>query len=115
MQTTIGIIGNGFVGNAVAKGFQNKVEVRVYDIDKDKSTHGYVETINSDYIFVCLPTPMVDAEGGECNLSIIEKFFEEVPRIVEGTIIIKSTVPVGTTESLSKKYPYLNIIHSPVM
>ena len=114
MQATIGVIGNGFVGNAIAKGFQGKVsEVRVYDIDKDKTTHGYVETINSDYIFVCLPTPMVDAEGGECNLSIIEKFFEELPRIIEGTVIIKSTVPVGTTESLSKKYPHLNIIHSP--
>ena len=89
MQATIGIVGNGFVGNAVAQGFKDKVsEVRVYDIDKDKSTHGYVETINSDYIFVCLPTPMIDAGGGKCNLSIIERFFEEIPRIVEGTIII---------------------------
>ena len=114
MQATIGVIGNGFVGNAVAKGFQGKVTgVRIYDIDKDKCTHGYVAAISSDYIFVCLPTPMVDAEGGECNLSIVEKFFEELPKIVEGTIIIKSTVPVGTTESLSKKYPYLKILHSP--
>ena len=40
MQATIGIIGNGFVGNAVAKGLQDKVaEVRIYEIDKTKSTH----------------------------------------------------------------------------
>jgi len=114
MQATIGIIGNGFVGNAVAKGFQGKVgDVKIYDIDKDKCTHGYVDTISSDYIFVCLPTPMIDMEGGRCNLSAIENFFKELPRIIEGTIVIKSTVPVGTTNLLIEKYPYLKIVHNP--
>ena len=114
MQATIGIVGNGFVGNAVAKGFQDKVsEVRIYDIDEGKSTHSYLNTMVSDYIFVCLPTPMIDAEGGECNLSTIENFFEELPTTIDGIIIIKSTVPVGTTERLSSKYPYLKIVHNP--
>ena len=114
MQATIGVVGNGFVGNAVAKGFSGKVnEIRIYDIDKSKSTHGYLKTMTSDYVFVCLPTPMVDMEGGKCNLSIIEEFFKELPTTIDGIIIIKSTVPVGTTERLSKKYPYLKIIHNP--
>ena len=114
MQATIGVVGNGFVGNAVAKGFSGKVnEIRVYDIDESKSTHGYLETMTSDYVFICLPTPMVDVEGGKCNLSIIEEFFKELPTTIDGIIIIKSTVPVGTTERLSKKYPYLKIIHNP--
>jgi len=114
MQATIGIVGNGFVGNAVAKGFQDKVnEIRIYDIDEDKSTHGYLETLISDYIFVCLPTPMKHEEGAECNISIVDNFFEELPSTIEGIIIIKSTVPIGTTERLTQKYPHLKIVHNP--
>jgi len=114
MQATIGIIGNGFVGNAVAKGLQYKVsEIRIYDTDKNKSTHGYLETLISDYIFVCLPTPMKHEEGAECNISAIENFFEDLPSTIEGIIIIKSTVPIGTTERLEDKYPHFNIVHNP--
>mgnify|MGYP005814451127 FL=1 len=114
MQATIGVVGNGFVGNAVAKGLQDKVtEVRIYDIDKEKSTHGYLETISSDYIFVCLPTPMTSAEGGTCNLSIIEGFFDELPSTVEGIMVLKSTVPIGTTHKLIEKCPFLKLVHNP--
>jgi len=52
MQATIGVIGNGFVGNAIAKGFQDKLEVRIYDIYPDKSSFSYFETLISYYIFV---------------------------------------------------------------
>ena len=42
-RTKIGVVGNGFVGNAVQFGFSQKVgcdaEVRVYDKDPSKSTH----------------------------------------------------------------------------
>jgi len=74
----IGVVGNGFVGNAVAKGFAStkKVEVLIYDIDESRRTHGYDDVISCDYVFVCLPTPMTRTEGGDCNLSFIEKFFE---------------------------------------
>ena len=113
MQATIGVVGNGFVGNAVASGFHDKFEVRVYDVDKDKSTHSYMETLTSDYIFVCLPTPMISVDGGKCNLSILEDFFDDIPSTIDGTFIIKSTVPIGTTERFVKKYPYLKIIHNP--
>ena len=113
MQATIGVIGNGFVGNAVAKGFQDKLEVRVHDIDKNKATHSYMDVLMSDYIFVCLPTPMVSIEGGKCNLSILEDFFDDIPSTIDGTFIIKSTVPIGTTDKFIKRYPYLKIIHNP--
>tara|TARA_R100001594_G_scaffold150641_1_gene213017 strand:+ start:6792 stop:7667 length:876 start_codon:yes stop_codon:yes gene_type:complete len=113
----IGVIGNGFVGNAVAAGFSyytgDKVSIKIYDVDPEKSTHTYTETVFSDYVFVCLPTPMCDEEGGECNLSIIEDFFEELPTTAEGVFIIKSTVPIGTTKSLCEKYPHLKIVHNP--
>ena len=46
----IGIVGKGFVGSAVQFGFSPNVgcdaEVRVYDIDPNKSTHTLEETVN---------------------------------------------------------------------
>ena len=109
----IGIIGNGFVGGAVANGFKDFCDVRIFDTDEERRTHTYTDVVFSDFVFVCLPTPMVDMEGGKCNLSILENFFEELPTICEGTFIIKSTVPIGTTEKLCIKYPHLKIVHNP--
>ena len=109
----IGIIGNGFVGNAVANGFRNtKLEVLVYDIDESISTHSYEDVLSCDYVFVCLPTPMTHIEGGVCNLSLIEKFFEDIKES-NSIFIIKSTVPIGTTRRLQEKYPQLKIVHNP--
>tara|TARA_R100000458_G_C8277791_1_gene253503 strand:+ start:3478 stop:4320 length:843 start_codon:yes stop_codon:yes gene_type:complete len=110
---TIGVIGNGYVGNAVAEGLRDFADVRIYDIDPNISTHGYNDTVFSEFVFVCLPTPMTDAEGGKCNLSILENFFSELPTICEGIFIIKSTVPIGTTDKLVERYPHLKIIHNP--
>ncbi|MBC8442788.1 MAG: UDP-glucose/GDP-mannose dehydrogenase family protein [Proteobacteria bacterium] len=116
---SIGVIGNGFVGNAVANGFDPFLVdgAKVYDIDPKRRTHGLVGAINSDFVFVCLPTPMVDAEGGECNLSIIEEFFDTLNKDdLTGSnpvFIIKSTVPIGTTRKLQEKHTWLNIIHNP--
>ena len=115
MQKQIGIIGNGFVGNAIANAFRNiSCEVLVNDIDPDKSTDTLHNTLLSDYVFVCLPTPMTDAEGGKCNLSILENFFNEASSVdTKAVFIIKSTIPVGTTERMSKLYPHMKIVHNP--
>ena len=54
----IGVVGNGFVGNAVNKGFSYYHEVKVYDIDKSRTTDTFENVINQEIVFVCLPTPM---------------------------------------------------------
>ena len=48
---TIGVIGNGFVGGAVANGFKNYNPVRVYDKTLSRRTHTIDETMSSDFIF----------------------------------------------------------------
>ena len=72
----IGIIGNGFVGNAVYQNLRDKVECKVYDVDKNRSPNTLEEVLKQNFIFVCLPTPM--KENGECDLSILDQFFENI-------------------------------------
>lgn len=109
----IGVIGNGFVGSAVAKGF-NKYNVKVFDKNPNLSTHTLEDVISQDFVFICVPTPMKDVMGDDCNLSIIESCFKDIEEIGSNAIfIIKSTIPIGTTSRLQSKYSALNIIHSP--
>ena len=114
----VGVIGGGFVGSAIVSGFGLHSEIKVFDKDPRKSTHTLEEVVNdSEFIFVCVPTPMSDAMGGEIDTTIIEKVFSDVEVSMKSEmnpiLIIKSTVTPGTVEKLQDKYPSLNIIHSP--
>ena len=115
-KLTVGIIGNGFVGNAVYQNVRDKVETKIYDVDKNRSLNTFDEVLQQELIFVCVPTPMkVD---GSCDLSILEKLFEDISNKdlnfdEEHTFVIKSTVPIGTTKKLAEKYPLLWIVHNP--
>ena len=116
---SIGIVGSGFVGRAIANGFKLYCSVKTYDIDPLRATHSLESTLDSDVVFVCLPTPMTYPEGGECDLSIIQGFFEScilmpLAKVSAHPIfVIKSTVPVGTVDKLSNDFPNLKIVHSP--
>lgn len=111
----IGIVGCGFVGNAISEGFKNIAEIYKYDIVPQKKTHEMEKILDvCDFIFICLPTPMVCAEGGDADLSIIFDFFAGIKNIKEDCIfVIKSTVPIGTTKLISEKYNIKNIVHNP--
>jgi len=105
----VGVIGNGFVGEAQAFAFSPTTDLRIFDIDKEKSTHTKEEVDESNFIFVCVPTPMY--RDGSQDTTYIDKVFESA---VAGPIyIIKSTVLPGTTQNLQSKYPNLNIVFSP--
>tara|TARA_Y100001963_G_C6792625_1_gene456509 strand:+ start:7121 stop:7996 length:876 start_codon:yes stop_codon:yes gene_type:complete len=117
-KTTIGIIGNGFVGGALVRGFSTYCDVKVYDVDPKRSMNTLLATLQSDFVFVCLPTPMTDAEGGKANLSILEDFFKSVETYGQQikhnpTYVIKSTVPVGTTKKIASENRMINIVHYP--
>ena len=109
----IGVIGNGFVGNAVASGFKSVgADVRVYDKDPSRSPNTLDETMESDFIFVCLPTPMQSAEGGDVDLTILTEFFNQPDLNKDPIYIIKSTVPVGTTWKMAINSG-ANVVHNP--
>lgn len=110
----IGIIGQGFVGSAIREGLKNFYKVSTYDIDETKcnSTHQEV-CYKSDIIFVCVPTPM--RVSGECDTRILESVVEKIskectsdPERNRPILVIKSTIPPGTTEKLNKIASVLN-------
>jgi UDPglucose 6-dehydrogenase len=110
----IGIIGQGFVGNAVYQKFIEKYKVLTYDIDKSRCNSTLEEVVGQcDYIFICLPTPMLSS--GACDTSVIRKVLHQVSSLVEGkrTIILKSTVPPITTAELNAIYSNLDICFNP--
>ena len=112
----IGIIGQGFVGNAVYQKFKKYYDVRTYDLDESKSNDSKENVIHQQYVFLCLPTPM--NTDGSCNVDIIERELENIDLIADNheivkTIVIKSTIPPGTTEKWNKKYEALDIVFNP--
>ena len=108
----IGIIGQGFVGNAIYQKFKKYYKINTYDLDSSICNSSEQQTLNNKIVFVCLPTPM--DEVGRCNTSIVEG---AVKRCFEfgktEIVVIKSTIPPGTTEKLNKKYPTLQIVFNP--
>ncbi len=115
----LGIIGYGIVGQAMAYGFsqpeiKNKYEIKYYD--KYKETASLEEVVaGSEFIFICLPTPMKEDESG-IDLSIIENSIAEISKYTNGTdkiIVIKSTVVPGTAAELEKRYPKSNFAMNP--
>lgn len=109
----IGIVGNGFVGNAIYQNLKNVFNLKVYDIDKNKSLNELNDIYQCEIVFVCLPTPMMTSEGGECNLSIINNFFNQIPMYCKSLFVIKSTIPIGTTQKIREKRKDLFVCHNP--
>lgn len=108
-KTKVGVIGNGFVGEAISFAFSSVAEMYIYDTDPSKSLNDIESVHKCDFVFVCVPTPMY--EDGSQDLSYVESAFEKAN---EGPVyILKSTVLPGTTETLSKQYPNSKIIFSP--
>jgi UDPglucose 6-dehydrogenase len=116
----IGIIGQGFVGNAVYEGMKNYFDVFAFDKDPSKFSNaigisGVVR--NTEVTFLCVPTPM--RKTGECDLSIISSALNEISDCVNEhnkkgyIVIIKSTIPPGTTEMFDKKFDNIDIVFNP--
>lgn len=138
----IAIAGTGYVGlsNAVLLAQHNEVwavdiipeKVELINAKKspiiDKEIEEYLKTKelnltatldgdkaykDADFIIISTPTNY-DEKLNYFNTSSVEAAIEQVMKVnSKGIIVIKSTVPVGYTESVRKKYNNKNIIFSP--
>ncbi len=110
----IGIIGQGFVGNAVYQKFKDYFLVDTFDLDESKCNSDLKTVMKCDTIFLCLPTPMY--EDGSCNTSIVEIMLSQINAYGPNKsydIVIKSTIPPGTTQDWNERFEKLKIVFNP--
>ena len=142
MSKKFSIFGAGYVGLSLAVLLSQRYSVNIFDIDIDKinlierrespledlDIKHFLKTkklnlsasllrsypkISSDFIIIAVPTSFC-AETESFDTSIIEVIVGELDvQKCESTIIIKSTVPLGFTDLLNKRFPSLEIIYSP--
>lgn len=101
----IGVVGFGFVGEALYEGMKNSFTVKTFDrFKKSPSSVNSLKELASvaEVIFVCVPTPM--KADGSCDTSIVEAVVAELNSFeLKNVVVIKSTVPPGTTLRLHEQ------------
>jgi UDPglucose 6-dehydrogenase len=102
----VGIIGGGTVGRATARCYLEHIEeVRVYDVLKERRTHGFDEVLECDLIFVCLQEDRLH--------DVFSYWAVGYPGKSNANFVLKSTVPIGTTRRLAREHHLPNLVHSP--
>ena len=97
----IGIIGKGFVGNAIAESYKGH-HVAFYDPFKPGSVESIGDLCHCITIFICVPTPK--AMDGRCDTSIVESTLQTLVNYqYKGLVIAKSTAPFEIYERFSEK------------
>ena len=106
---TIGVIGHlGMVGGATFRYYKNK-GYKVYGYSR-RAADDKRKAYNSDIIFICVPTPF-DWKKKRFDGSIVDKAISQVSD--NKIVVLKSTVPIGTTDKLQAKYPKIKIVFNP--
>ena len=131
----IGVIGWGFVGQATGKGLAKNKKNKIFIYDKQRTSPLTLEEVvnKSEFIFICVPTPMHRDYSG-MSMAIVEEVAGQIAKAAEGTdkqslplrgkqslaksefgkiAIVKSTVLPGTVAGLIKKYPKINWAMNP--
>ena len=99
-KVKIGIIGNGFCGQASAMFECENTECKFFDILPEKCSKGITSLSDFkgfDFIMICVNTPMIK-ETGKCYTGLVETCILDCKKYIdenETTIIVRSTVPVN--------------------
>jgi UDPglucose 6-dehydrogenase len=112
-KLTAGIVGLGYVGGAIYNAIP---DAETYDKNSDiKATCNSIAQLvdRVELVYVCVPTPAT--KYGECDTSIVVSVVDEIVHTATSTkiIVIKSTVPPGTTAKLQEKHKNHHILFSP--
>ena len=96
----IGIVGFGFVGQALRKGLEDDVECIAID-PKLKTNINDLKEFKPEMVFICVPTPMND--DGSQNIEIVNNVIEEINKFDSNLLIIlKSTILPKHVKDISK-------------
>lgn len=111
----VGFIGCGFVGGTWVdylqeeKGYLRGENLFCYDIDPQKQMQDDIN--QAGIVIICVPTPVMDA--GHCDLSILHTAIRQIDSRRCRWVVIRSTIPPGTTMRLSRTYPHKNFVFIP--
>ena len=111
MKKVIAQIGYGFVGGALSRSLNVKGYCTLI-YDKYQNIGQPEDVLESDFIFLCLPTPYVEGHGFDLS-AILENLKFLSRNNYSGLVILKSTVEPGTTERLNKQFKNLFMCHNP--
>jgi UDPglucose 6-dehydrogenase len=104
----IGFVGQGFIGKNYADDFEERgLVVTRYALEKPYSENkGRIR--ECDVVFIAVPTPTTPQGFDDSALR------SALALLQEGAVaVIKSTIIIGTTESLQKEFSHLIVMHSP--
>ena len=105
----LGIIGKGFVGSAVANGFDKDCEQII--VDPKYTDNEITDVLDCKLLFVCVPTPV--AEDGSCDVSIVKDVLIELSmRDYKGVVVVKSTIIPDYLHEFKKEFD-LKIVYNP--
>ena len=104
----IGFIGQGWIGKNYADDFEKRgYKVVRYSMEEPHVQNGG-RIKDCDIVFIAVPTPSTQKGFDD---SILRSAIKSAG--AGSTVIIKSTILPGTTESIQKENPDLYIMHSP--
>tara|TARA_S200002703_G_scaffold152827_1_gene153664 strand:- start:2 stop:838 length:837 start_codon:yes stop_codon:yes gene_type:complete len=115
----IGVIGVGFVGSAVCKGFSSdtKRPTEVYKCDPKKLGSESIPISDMarfvDVMFLCLPTP-TEKDGYDMEPSFLRNALSEIAETrYDGLVVIKSTVTPKHLRKMCDDHSNLRIVYNP--
>ena len=96
----IGIVGYGFVGQAIDYAFTSTAVEKFYvDPKLDTNMEDLIE-FDPDYTFVCVPTPMRD--DGTVEDGLVRNAVEDLINHTNSVVIIKSTITPDSVSSMEQ-------------
>ena len=107
-RPAIGFIGQGFIGKNYADDFERRGFSVIRYALEEPFVQNKARIAECDIVFIAVPTPTTP-----------EGYDDSIVRGAAGltragaTVIIKSTMLPGTTESIQKQYPDRAVMHSP--
>ena len=110
MNLRLAVAGGGMVGGALLRYLQaNGQDARLYDPPKGLSDVSILG--DADIIFLAVPTPYY-LDGPGFDDSYLREAIEAIP-VPGKTIVIKSTIMPGTTETMQREYPQHAFLFNP--
>lgn len=102
---TIGIIGNGYVGKATHSIIPSSYHVLIYDINPNLCYPPGTQLSDlkiCNLFFICVPSP--PNPDGFTDLTFVTNAINNIKSISNAPIILRSTVPVGTSDSFGVSF-----------